>query len=119
MIGKMLAVALAVALAAKPALAGECARANRDGAIAEGHLILRDDALILQMPQGVCLKGDDEMDNVEETTELHVFGANDAVHGAIVKLVGQDVHLRGRFMGAHTQHHKAPILMEVSEVDVP
>ncbi len=117
MIGKLLAVALAMALAAEPAVAGECASANQDGAIAEGHLIVRDDALILQMPQGLCLKGEDELDNVEETTELHVFGANDAVHGAIVKLVGQDVHLRGRFMGAHTQHHKAPILMEVSEAD--
>ncbi len=121
MIARVLAATLWIAAlagaGAYPAWAAECAVANADGAIAEGRLITRDDALILQLPQGLCLKGDDEFDNVEATTELHVFGANDAVHGAMAKLVGRDVHLRGRLMGAHTQHHKAPIIMEVGEAD--
>ena len=98
--------------------AAECASRQRRRRHSRGPArSLRDDALILQLPQGLCLKGDDEFDNVEATTELHVFGANDAVHGAMAKLVGRDVHLRGRLMGAHTQHHKAPIIMEVGEAD--
>jgi hypothetical protein len=32
-------------------------------------------------------------------------------------LIGKDVHLRGSLMGAHTQHHKAPIVMQVQEAD--
>jgi hypothetical protein len=28
-----------------------------------------------------------------------------------------DVHLRGSFMGAMTQHHKAPIVMQVKDAD--
>ena len=112
-------VIAAVAGAWGPSWAGDCVRANADGSIVEGRLVVRDDAFILKMPHGLCLEGDDEFDQVEGTTELHVFGADDAVHGALVKLAGQDVHLRGRLMGAHTQHHKAPIIMEVVEVAAP
>jgi hypothetical protein len=36
---------------------------------------------------------------------------------ALQRLVGKDVHLRGPMMGAITQHHKAPIVMQVSEAD--
>jgi len=118
----ILAVVLGIGVIAGgwgPSWAAGCAVANADGAVAEGRLIVRDDAFILKMPQGLCLEGDDEFDQVEGTTELHVFGADDAVHGALVKLAGQDVHLRGRLMGAHTQHHKAPIIMEVVEVAAP
>jgi hypothetical protein len=32
-------------------------------------------------------------------------------------LIGKDVHLRGSFMGAMTQQHKAPIVMQVKEAD--
>lgn len=117
MIARVLAAALGIAALAGTALAADCASANADGAIAEGHLVVRDDAYILRLPQGLCLKGDDEFDNVEATTELHVFGADAAANRKIAKLVGQDVRLRGRLMGAHTQHHKAPIIMEVGEAD--
>lgn len=112
-------VIAAVAGAWGPSWAGDCARANADGSIVEGRLIVRDDAFILKMPQGLCLKGDDEFDRVDATTELHVFGADDAVQDALRTLAGKDAHLRGRLMGAHTQHHKAPIIMEVSEAAAP
>ena len=102
-----------------PSWAAGCAVANADGAVAEGRLIVRDDAFILKMPQGLCLEGDDEFDRVEATTELHVFGADDAVQDALRTLAGKDAHLRGRLMGAHTQHHKAPIIMEVVEAGAP
>jgi opacity protein-like surface antigen len=115
MIAKLLTAAILIAALAAPASAADCVRANEDGAIAEGRLIVQDDAFILQMPEGICLKGEGEFDNVDETSELHVFGADDAVQEALAKLVGQDVHLRGRLLGAHTQHHKAPILMEARE----
>lgn len=115
MLARVLAVALGLVVVAGPGAAADCETANADGAIAEGRLTVRDDAFILQMPEGICLKGEGEFDNVDQTSELHVFGADDAVQEQLAKLVGQDVHLRGRLMGAHTQHHKAPILMEARE----
>jgi hypothetical protein len=31
--------------------------------------------------------------------------------------VGQDVHVRGTPFSAHTAHHHAPIVMEISQID--
>ena len=117
MIAKLLTAAIVIAALAGPGSAAGCDTANTDDAVAEGRLIVRDDAFILRMPEGLCLKGEGEFDNVDETSEVHVFGADDAVQGELKALAGKDVHLRGRLMGAHTQHHKAPIIMEVSEAD--
>lgn len=117
MLARICAALIAVSALAAPAFAAECAPANEDGAIAEGRLVDTDGALILEMPESLCLKGPDDFDNVGGTKEVHVFGATDEVHTALSKLVGKDIHVRGRLMGAHTQHHKAPILMEVSEAD--
>jgi uncharacterized protein DUF4431 len=117
MLARICAALIAIAAVAGPAASADCALANEDGAIAEGRLLDTDGALILEMPVSLCLKGPDDFDNVGGTKEVHVFGATDDVHAALSKLVGKDVQLRGRMMGAHTQHHKAPILMEVSEAD--
>ncbi len=108
---------LMLAVLGGAAQAGECVRANVDSTIAEGHLTERDGALILKMPQVMCLEGDDESDNVPASAEIHVYSQDDAMQKALQRLVGKDVHLRGAMMGAITQHHKAPIVMQVSEAD--
>jgi hypothetical protein len=112
-------IPMAVLLAALvgPVQADECMRTNEEGAIAEGRLIERDDAIILKLPQPVCLKGDEDTDNIPASTEIHVHALDDGLQETLRSLIGKDVHLRGSLMGAHTQHHKAPIVMQVKEAD--
>lgn len=99
------------------AAAGDCMRANEDGAIAEGRLIERDDAIILKLPEPMCLEGPEESDHVSASAEIHVYSLDDATQDTLRGLIGKDVHLEGSFMGAMTQHHKAPIVMQVTEAD--
>ena len=99
------------------AQAGDCMRANEDGAIAEGRLIERDGAIILKLPEPMCLEGPEDSDHVPASAEIHAYSQDDATQEALRKLIGKDVHLEGSFMGAMTQHHKAPIVMQVTEAD--
>ena len=99
------------------AQAGDCMRANEDGAIAEGRLIERNDAIILKLPEPMCLEGPEDSDHGPASAEIHVYSINDGTQETLRKLIGKDVHLEGSFMGAMTQHHKAPIVMQVTEAD--
>ncbi len=109
--------ALALLAAFGTAQAADCMRANEAGAIAEGKLIERDDAIILKMPEPMCLEGSEDSDNVSAAAEIHVYSLDDKIHEALRGLIGKDVHLEGTFMGAMTQHHKAPIVMQVTAAD--
>jgi hypothetical protein len=99
------------------ARAGDCTQAGGDDGIAEGRLMQRDDAIILKLPEPMCLEGLEDSDNVPASTEVHVYSLDDKIQEALRGLIGKDVHLRGTFMGAMTQHHKAPIVMQVTEAD--
>jgi hypothetical protein len=107
----------AMALDATGASAEECQRAGDEDAIAEGRLVEKGDALILKLPTPMCLSGSEPTDNVKSGAEIHVYSSDDDVDGALRAMVGKDVHLRGSLMGAVTKHHKAPIVMQVSEAD--
>jgi hypothetical protein len=118
-------VALA-ALIGSPAAAAECMQANQDGEIAEGNLSQGtfedaagrpEQAFILTLPVPTCLTGSDEMDNVEEAETIHIYSFDEAALEGIKRLVGQDVHVRGTPFSAHTAHHHAPIVMEISQID--
>jgi hypothetical protein len=108
-------LALMVADAARAG--DDCEHANDEGAIAEGRLVERDDALILKLPKSMCLQGLEDSDNVPKSTEIHVYSSDAGMQKTLRGLVGKDVHLRGSLMGALTQHHKAPIVMQVGEAD--
>jgi hypothetical protein len=108
----------ALVVASAPCAAGDdCYAAGDDGAIAEGRLTERGDAMILKVPQPICLSGPEDSDNVNESAEIHVYSDDAGVEQTLRGLVGKDVHLRGSLMGAITQHHKAPIVMRVREAD--
>ncbi len=113
----LLITCLAFLITFATARAYECMPANDDTMIAEGRLIQRDDAFILQLPAAVCVKGDSDTDNVDASTEIHVYSLDDKVQASLPGLVGKDVHVRGSMMGATTQHHKAPIVMQLIEAD--
>jgi hypothetical protein len=46
-----------------------------------------------------------------------VYSPDVGVEAALRALVGKDVHVRGTLMGAITQHHRAPIVMQATEAD--
>jgi len=113
-------------LAAPAAQAATCMRASEEAAIAEGRLSVGqfedaaerpEQAYILTLPAPTCLAGSDEMDNVDDVGTIHIFSSDDALHASLEKFVGKDVQVRGTPMGAHTAHHHAPIIMNVSEID--
>jgi hypothetical protein len=108
------------------AAAAECMQANIPGGIAEGTLSRGDfedaagrpeQAFILALPTPTCLTGPDEMDNIEEAETLHIYSSDEGVLASIGKFMGKDVQVRGTPFGAHTAHHHAPIVMDVSAID--
>jgi len=73
-------------------------------------------AFILRLPTAACLDAEDGMDPVDATRTIHVYAADGAMQASLRRLVGRVVEVRGKPFSAHTAHHHAPIVMEVSEV---
>jgi len=101
-------------------------RANETGEIAEGSLSegtfedaagRPEQAFILTLPVPTCLTGSDEMDNVGKAETIHIYSFDEVLLESIKRFVGKDVQVRGTPFGAHTAHHHAPIVMEISEID--
>jgi hypothetical protein len=120
------ALALMVLLAASAASAAECMQDNEDGQIAEGRLSFGqfedaagnpEQAFILTVPVPTCLDSADPDGVVDSTTTIHIYSVDEAIASSIKKFVGKDVHVRGTPFAAHTAHHHAPIVMDVSEID--
>ena len=119
-------VALTTLLAASTASAAECMQDNEEGQIAEGRLSLGqfedaagnpEQAFILTLPVPTCLDGTDPDGAVDGTTTIHIFSLDESTAASIKQFVGKDVHVRGTPFAAHTAHHHAPIVMDVSEID--
>jgi uncharacterized protein DUF4431 len=73
-------------------------------------------AFILRLSAAACLDAEDGMDAVNSTRTIHVYSANGAIQASMRRLVGGVVDVRGKPFSAHTAHHHAPIVMEVSEI---
>ena len=101
------------------AASGACLTANAEGVEVTGVIdTLRGGlkALILRPSVPVCLSGPDQQDNVAETDAVHVYAASDVVMGQLMSAIRTPVHLKGRLFPPSNRLHKAPIVMEVSEV---
>lgn len=123
---RALLLSVTMMLVATAAAADACMHSNADGEIAEGRLSIGqfedaagrpEQAFILSLPAPACLSGSDEMDNVKDAETIHIYAFDDDVGRALRKFVGKDVQVRGRPFPAHTAHHHAPIVMEVTEID--
>ena len=115
---------LALAPLATSAMA-ECLKNNVDGQTAAGQLtIMRaQDAAgrperpyILRLASNSCLDADDPDEAVKKTRTIHVFPADAKLEPMFRKLVGKSVIVRGNPMAAHTAHHHAPIILQVTEI---
>ena len=84
-------------------------------AAAAGTLARENGAYILTIGAPICLKGEEELDNVSATTRLQVFPGTEPVQGALESLVGKIVAIKGSFHGSRSKKFNAPILVDVSE----
>ena len=73
-------------------------------------------ALILILPKSVCMTGDGEEDKVKGTNRVHVFASDEALHKRLQALTGKRITVSGEPFGAHTSHHHAPIVLNVSKL---
>ncbi len=119
-------LALAMTVVASTSHAAQCMQDNEADQIAEGRLSLGtfedaagrpEQAFILTLPVPACLASDDPESAVDSTTTIHIFSIDEAIAASIEQFVGKDVHVRGTPFGAHTAHHHALIVMDVSEID--
>ena len=115
-----------VLLAAQAAAADRCMQFDGPQQIAEGRLVIGhfkdaadrpETAYILRLPVATCLSAKHPEFRVERTRTIHVYSSDDKVRARIGRFVGKDVMVRGRPFGAHTAHHHAPIVMDISEID--
>jgi hypothetical protein len=107
--------------------AAECLKAEVEGQVAEGLLTIgrAEDAAgrperpyILQLTADACLDGHEPEDAVGSTRTIHVFPADDRLLPAFRRAVGKTVAVRGSPFAAHTAHHHAPIVMQVTEINL-
>jgi hypothetical protein len=71
---------------------------------------------ILTLEQPVCLDSDDAESQVETTRTIHIYATDSGVMAAIAKLVGKRVAVVGSAFAAHTAHHHAPIVMDITAI---
>ena len=76
-------------------------------------------AYILTLPVPTCLKGKAEEDNVKSSQTVQLYSSDDKVDRSIPRFAGKRVMVTGRAFGAITAHHHAPIVMDISEIDLP
>jgi hypothetical protein len=103
----------------------ECLKANVEGQTAQGQLTVgrsRDAAgrpekpYILRLTSNACLDADEPDDVIKSTRTIHVFPAEEKLRPTFRRLVGKPVAVRGSPFTAHTSHHHAPIVMQVTEI---
>jgi len=111
---------------AGPAMASDCMQFDAHEEIAEGRLAIGhfqdaadrpESAYILSLPVPTCLDADDPEYRVEEAQTIHIYSQDEAVQEQIERFLGMTVLVRGRPFGAHTSHHHAPIVMDITEID--
>ena len=71
---------------------------------------------ILKAPIPMCLRGEDDLDNVDGAYAIHLIPKDQSMAAEFQTLLGRSVVVRGNPFGAITVHHHAPIVMSVTEV---
>ena len=103
-----------------------CLKANVGDQIASGRLtvIRAHDGMgrperpyILRLDASTCLDAEELDEAVKQTRTIHVFPADEAMLPAFRRLVGRAITVRGSPFAAHTVHHHAPIVMQVSKIN--
>lgn len=102
-----------------------CLKPNVEGQSAQGQLAIgraRDAAgrpetpYILRLASNACLDANNRDEAVRRARTIHIFPADEKLRAALRRLVGKTVVVRGSPSFAHTGHHHAPIVMQVTEI---
>ncbi|MGH6748713.1 MAG: DUF4431 domain-containing protein [Methyloceanibacter sp.] len=123
----LLPIALTLLVLAPASAYAVCLQAEQattiiEGVLSEGTFKDANDqpeqAFILTPLVPTCLAGDENIDEKEQVGEIQIFSTNDKVAQSIKNFVGKDVFVQGAPFGAHTAHHHAPIVMDISGIQV-
>ena len=114
-----------VLLASVSAYAGclqaEQAKTIIEGVVSEGSFEDAagnpEQAFILKLPVPTCLAGDEQLPETEQVSTIHIYSSNGPVAQSIKGFVGKDVFVQGTPFGAHTAHHHAPIVMDITAIE--
>jgi hypothetical protein len=72
---------------------------------------------ILRLASNACLDANNRDQAVRRARTIHIFPADEKLRPAFRRLVGKTVVVRGSPFIAHTAHHHAPIVMQVTEIN--
>lgn len=73
-------------------------------------------ALILVLDTPLCLRASSPENAVASARRIHIYATDGAIHKKLRSYVGKHVEVAGLPFAAHTAHHHAPIVMDVSSV---
>ncbi|MBS0250833.1 MAG: DUF4431 domain-containing protein [Proteobacteria bacterium] len=74
--------------------------------------------LILKLRSPICLAGDDFSDPNNRFDRVQLYSTVSSITKALNATVGTDVTVEGNGFGAHTGHHHAPLVLEVTEINI-
>jgi hypothetical protein len=77
---------------------------------------VRERPYILRLATPACLKANATEEDVKTAHTIHVYATEAAIRAKMRPLVGKAVRLTGRPYPAHTLHHHAPIVMDISAI---
>jgi hypothetical protein len=110
---------------AGPASAGDCMRSGAGPQAVEGRISVLEatdaadrpeTALILTPQSPTCLEAESPEDSVLDAGTVHVFSSDAKIHERLQGAVGETILVWGEPFAAHTAHHHAPIVMDVSKI---
>ncbi|MGE4323175.1 MAG: hypothetical protein AB7E60_09125 [Sphingobium sp.] len=75
-------------------------------------------AFILELPRRICLDDGEFADGSERFDRVHVHAMEPHLVRTLQDAVGRQVTVAGRAVGAHTGHHRAPMVLFAGSVAV-
>lgn len=75
-------------------------------------------ALILELPRRLCANDGEFIDGTTKFDRVHVSSRIPALLDVLNAAVGRRVTIQGEAFGAHTGHHRAPLVPFAEEVTV-
>ena len=84
--------------------------------IAEGDAAQQ--AFILELPRRICFEDGEFADGSERFDRVHVHAMEPELVRTLQQAVGREVTVAGRAVGAHTGHHRAPMVLFAGSVAV-
>jgi hypothetical protein len=116
----VLGFVLCVGSASNAIAADDCMQTGKTDEMQQGRLVQKtiggERVYILQIPTPQCLTGDAPTDKVKGTTTVQITSSDAKVSKLIAKFAGKDVQVIGRPFAA-TPKHKAPIVMDLNDID--